>query len=94
MKFIYLFLFLWVFFALLDPDPDSGSVSTDLIETGSGIRNTGYSEPLYSMIIVFHFPQEIDHSGAGRRRPQEVHCRPEEPLRGLRPPPPPLVVMF
>ncbi len=36
-----------------------------------------------------HFPQEIDHSGAGRRRPQEVHCRPEEPLRGLNHPPPP-----
>jgi hypothetical protein len=26
---------LWVIFALLDPDPDSGSGSTDLIESGS-----------------------------------------------------------
>jgi hypothetical protein len=31
MKFLNFFLFLW--FALLDPDPDSGS--TDLIESGS-----------------------------------------------------------
>ncbi len=26
---------MWVFFALLDPDPDSGSETTDLIESGS-----------------------------------------------------------
>jgi hypothetical protein len=34
MKFLNLFLFLWVIFALLDLDPDyeSGSISTDLIE--------------------------------------------------------------
>jgi hypothetical protein len=35
MKFLNFFLFLWVFFALMDPDPDSGS--TDLIETGSNL---------------------------------------------------------
>ncbi len=29
------FLLLWVIFALLDPDPDSESGSTDLIESGS-----------------------------------------------------------
>jgi hypothetical protein len=30
------FLLLWVIFALLDPDPDSESGSTDPIESGSG----------------------------------------------------------
>jgi hypothetical protein len=33
MKFLDFFLFLWVIFALLDPDPDSESGSTDLIES-------------------------------------------------------------
>jgi hypothetical protein len=46
---------LWVIFALLDPDPDSESESTDLIESGSGSATTSYTEPLYSMIIVFIF---------------------------------------
>jgi hypothetical protein len=37
MKFINFFRFLWVIFAFLEPDPDSesGSRSTDLIESGS-----------------------------------------------------------
>jgi hypothetical protein len=35
MKFLDFFLLLWVLFALLDPDPDSESGSTDLIESGS-----------------------------------------------------------
>jgi hypothetical protein len=39
MKFLTYFLLLWVIFALLDPDPDSGSRSgygfIDLIESGS-----------------------------------------------------------
>jgi hypothetical protein len=35
MKFLNFCLFLWVIFALLDPDPDSESGSTDLIESGS-----------------------------------------------------------
>ncbi len=35
-NFINFFLFVWVIFALLDPDLDSESGSTDLIETGSG----------------------------------------------------------
>jgi hypothetical protein len=36
MKFLYISLFLWVIFALLDPDLDfeSGSGSTDLMESG------------------------------------------------------------
>ncbi len=36
MKFFNFFLFFWVIFAVLDPDPDldSGSGSTDLIEIG------------------------------------------------------------
>jgi hypothetical protein len=36
MKFLNFFTFLWVIFALLDPDPDSKSGSTDLIEYESG----------------------------------------------------------
>jgi hypothetical protein len=35
MKFFNFILLLWVIFALLDPDPDSGSGSTDPIESGS-----------------------------------------------------------
>ncbi len=35
MKFLKFFLLLWVIFALLDPDPDSESGSTDLIQSGS-----------------------------------------------------------
>jgi hypothetical protein len=35
MNFYKFFLLLWVIFALLDPDPNSGSGSTDLIESGS-----------------------------------------------------------
>jgi hypothetical protein len=35
MKFLNFFLLLCVIFALLDPDPDSESGSTDLIESGS-----------------------------------------------------------
>ncbi len=86
-------------FSLLDPDPDSESESTDLIESGSGsetpaIRNL-YSMKIYNCLLI---PQEIDHSGSGRRRPQEVHCRPEEPLCGLNhpplPPPHPLSLCF
>jgi hypothetical protein len=40
MKFLNFFLLLSVIFALLDSDPDSksGYGSTDLIESGSGIR--------------------------------------------------------
>jgi hypothetical protein len=34
MKFLKLVLFLWLIFELLDPDPDSKSGSTDLIESG------------------------------------------------------------
>jgi hypothetical protein len=35
MKFYNFFLLLWVIFALLDPDPDSESGTTDPIESGS-----------------------------------------------------------
>jgi hypothetical protein len=35
MKFLKFVLFLWVIFALLGPDPDSESGSTDLIESRS-----------------------------------------------------------
>jgi hypothetical protein len=34
-KFLNFFLFLWVIFTILDPDRDSESGSTDLIESGS-----------------------------------------------------------
>jgi hypothetical protein len=41
MNFYKFFLLLWVIFALLDPDPDSESGSTYLIESGSGtLRGT------------------------------------------------------
>jgi hypothetical protein len=45
MKFLNFSLLLWVIFALLDPDPDSesGSVSTDPIEFGSGSATLLYS---------------------------------------------------
>ncbi len=50
MKFLDLFLFLWVIFALLEPDPDSESVSgywsTDLIESGSNPDPVPGSETL------------------------------------------------
>jgi hypothetical protein len=42
MKLVNFFLFLRAMFALLDPDPESGSGSTDLIESGSR------SETIYS----------------------------------------------
>jgi hypothetical protein len=35
MKFLKKFLLLWVIFALLDPDSESGTGFTDLIESGS-----------------------------------------------------------
>jgi hypothetical protein len=35
MKVLNFFLILWVIFALVDPDPDSGSEFSDLIESGS-----------------------------------------------------------
>ncbi len=49
MKFLNFFLFLWVIFALLDPDPDPESGSTDLIESRSG------SETLVSWIWNYLF---------------------------------------
>jgi hypothetical protein len=38
MKFLNFFLLSWVIFALLDPEPESGYGSTDLIESGSETR--------------------------------------------------------
>jgi hypothetical protein len=47
MKFINFVLCLWVTFALLVPDPDSESGSTDLIESGS----TTNPEPCFLRIL-------------------------------------------
>jgi hypothetical protein len=46
MKFLNFFLLLWVIFALLDPDPDSESGSTDPIESGSATLAVDRAPPL------------------------------------------------
>jgi hypothetical protein len=63
-----IFSILWVIFALLDPDPDSGSGSTDLIESGSnpdpnqkrwlpqdgsGKNHSGYTVLTKSLFLTF-----------------------------------------
>ncbi len=51
----YFFIFLWVIFALLDPDPDSESGSTDLTKSGSATlpsTNSVHHERFVWYIIV------------------------------------------
>jgi hypothetical protein len=51
MKFLLFFPYLWVIFALLDPDLDSGSGSTDLIESGFGSETLVWdAEEVYSEV--------------------------------------------
>ncbi len=49
MNFYKFFLLLWVIFALLDPDPDSQSGSTDPIESGS---NPAPDPQPYSVLML------------------------------------------
>jgi hypothetical protein len=59
MKFLNFFLLLWVIFALMDPDSEYGygSVSTDLIESGSGF------ETLLADWFTMLFRPLVSHAG-------------------------------
>jgi hypothetical protein len=56
MKFLNFFLLLWVIFALMDPDSEYGSGSTDLIESGSR------SETLLADWFTMLFRPQVTHA--------------------------------
>ncbi len=78
---------MWAIFALLDPDQDSESGSTDPIESGSGSATLDEDEPTGYSIPVFRIrgsgldlnsirsvdPYPDSQSGSGSRRAKIIH---------------------
>jgi hypothetical protein len=53
MNFKKKFLLLWFIFALLDPDPDSESRSTDPIESGSATLAITHPTELHCNLLIY-----------------------------------------
>ncbi len=56
----FTFLFMWIFFALLDPDPDSKSRSTDLIES---VSNPDLDPKHCLRVILEHWRVQFPNMG-------------------------------
>jgi hypothetical protein len=65
MKFFNFFLLLWVIFALLDPDSESGSGSTDPIESGSATLHKTGRKKVYALMIICSLAYDWYERGEG-----------------------------